>query len=321
MTIIYAIPAVRNAWGDTAVSYNPVTKVGDIADPGNAVVSAGWLQSSTPPPRQYFNWALNWTGQAIRYLMQNGLVDWQSGELYQTGAIVVFNNLVFQSLANNNTGNSPPATLVGNASWGPLAGYATIAMLAPFVTTAVLLTTLAAYAALNSPTFVGAPLAPTPVTADSSTKIANTAFVHAAINAALGPFLTSASAAAIYLTIANAAATYLTQANAAATYLTQTAAASTYATRAFALGQSSQQVNFVWDIAPNGTMTLSGVTPSLNGGANTIIFPKAFAVRCVSVNCQPIGNSASWAVTSITATQFTMNTGAAEPYYYIARGF
>ena len=37
--------------------------------------------------------------------MQNGIVDWQTGEMYQMGAVVVFNNFVFQSLANSNTGN------------------------------------------------------------------------------------------------------------------------------------------------------------------------------------------------------------------------
>lgn len=318
MTIVYTIPAVRDAWADTAVPYNPGTQTGDIADPGNAYVAAGWPNIAQPPPRQYFNWALNWCSSAIRYFMQNGLVDWQAGELYQTGAIVVFNNFVYQSLQNNNTNQNPGAQ---PAWWGPLAGYATVAQLVPLVSTTQLLTTLAAYAALASPHLTGTPLSTTPPTADSSTRIATTAMTQAAITAALGPFLTSAGAAATYLSLAVAAATYLTQASAAATYLTQTAAASTYATQAFATGTSSKQATFVWTLGPNGVLDIMAQTPSLVGGANTIVFPKAFASRCVGVVAQPIGNSASWAVTSVTPTQFTMNTGAAEQFYYHARGF
>lgn len=175
MTIIYSIPAVRDAWADTAV---PTT---DIVDPGNAFAAAGWLQSTTPPPRQYFNWALNWVSSAVRYFMQNGIVDWQAGELYQQDAVVVTNHFVYQSLINNNTGQNPVTT---PAAWGPLAGYATIAGLASYVTAAQLAVDLSAYAALNSPTFVGAPLAPTATGGTSNNQLATTAFATAAAAAA-----------------------------------------------------------------------------------------------------------------------------------------
>lgn len=186
MTITYPLPAVRNAWADSAV---PTT---DIVDPGTAYAAAGWLQSTTPPPRQYFNWALNWTAGAVRYFMQNGVVGWQTGELYQSGAVVVLNNFVYQSLINANTGNNP---LSSPAAWGPLTGYATLANLAAYVTSAQLAINLAAYAAKDSPTFVGVPLAPTPATNDSSGKLATTAFVQNAISTiGIGGYLTIVAA-------------------------------------------------------------------------------------------------------------------------------
>jgi hypothetical protein len=175
MTIIYAIPAVRDAWADQAV---PVT---DIVDPGNAFVAAGWLQSTSPPPRAYFNWALNWASNAIRYFMQNGIVDWQVGELYQQDSVVVFNHFVFQSLANNNSGNNPSTA---TTFWGPLAGYATIASLTAYVTAAQLAVDLSAFAAKDSPTLTGLPLAPTAPANTSNNQLATTAFAVAAAAAA-----------------------------------------------------------------------------------------------------------------------------------------
>src|SRR5271154_1481968 len=129
MIINYSVPQVRSAWGDTAIATT------DIVDPGNAVESAGWQQSTTPPPRQYFNFVLNQLGTAIRYFMQNGIVDWQAAELSQTGSIVVANNFVFQSLINSNQGNAPPAAGGTTAAWSPLVGYATLAALTAYVTT------------------------------------------------------------------------------------------------------------------------------------------------------------------------------------------
>lgn len=202
MTINYSIPAVRNAWADTAV---PTT---DIVDPGNAAESNGWLQSTTPPPRQYFNFVLNQLGTAIRYFMQNGIVDWQSAELYQIGSVVVFNNFVFQSLINSNTGNLPPVAGASNASWGPLIGYATVGNLAGFVTQPQLVAALVPYAALNSPTLVGVPLAPTAAPGAANNQIATTSFVASAAAAAVAA-AAAFSANAGNITSGTVAATHL----------------------------------------------------------------------------------------------------------------
>lgn len=59
-----------------------------------------------------------------------------------------------------------------------------------------LTTDLAAKAPLASPTFTGTPAAPTPATADNSTKIATTAFVQANLSSVGGGTVTSVSVAA-----------------------------------------------------------------------------------------------------------------------------
>jgi hypothetical protein len=96
----YAKPAVRDAWADEAAS-------GDIADPGNSFVAAGWLSSSTPPARQFFNFALNYPAEGIRYFSQRGIVDWDTLETYQQGAVVQSGGVIYQSLVNANTAHNP----------------------------------------------------------------------------------------------------------------------------------------------------------------------------------------------------------------------
>jgi hypothetical protein len=115
MTVVATKPAVRDAWADQAA--NPA----DIVDPGNAFAATGWPLSSTPPPRQYFNWILNWVANAVRYFCQRGVVDYDPAELYQQYAIVRGdNNCLFQSLINSNTGNTPSTS---PAAWGPVNAY------------------------------------------------------------------------------------------------------------------------------------------------------------------------------------------------------
>jgi len=70
----YTKPAVRNAWGQAAGG-------SDLQDPGNTYASNGW-QIGVKPPRQYFNWVLNYNMAGIRYLCQNGIPGWDAGETY-----------------------------------------------------------------------------------------------------------------------------------------------------------------------------------------------------------------------------------------------
>jgi hypothetical protein len=104
-------PAVRDAWADIAGAT-------DLVDPGNAFASAGWLNSSVPPARQFFNWVLNYDSNAVRYFSQRGIVDYDPLETYRIGAVVQNGNVIYRSLTNNNIGNSPVA---GSANWGGIA--------------------------------------------------------------------------------------------------------------------------------------------------------------------------------------------------------
>jgi hypothetical protein len=131
---VYAKPTVRSAWGETATG-------ADLTDPGNTYVSAGW-QLSVKPPRQYFNWVLNYTFEGIRYLCQRGVPDWDANETYGAAAIVRgANNVLYASAAGGNIGNDP-TTSPGNVHW-------------------------------DVPQVAGA------TNGDNSNRIASTAFVHA----------------------------------------------------------------------------------------------------------------------------------------------
>ena len=104
----YTKPAVRSAWGQTATA-------GDLQDPGNTYASAGW-QIGAKPPRQYFNWVLNYNFNAVRYFSQVGVVDWDAAETYPVNALVRSpGGLLSTSLTNNNINNNPDTTQ--GASW------------------------------------------------------------------------------------------------------------------------------------------------------------------------------------------------------------
>lgn len=133
MTLSYAKPAVRSAWGDTAGATN-------LQDPGDTFVSTGWSQSTTPPARQYWNWALSWSSAAVRYLCQHGVVDYDAAELYPAEAIVRGpDGLLYRSLQAGNTGKTPAS----NTAWW------------------------------------GSPLVPSPPAASNDTSIATTSWVRA----------------------------------------------------------------------------------------------------------------------------------------------
>ena len=105
--VVYSKPAVRNAWGDQATS-------ADLVDPGDAFAAAGWPQSTTPPARQYFNWALNYSMAGILYLCQNGVAAWDTAEEYPANAITIYNGTLYQAITAN-TGYEPDTS---PGQWG-----------------------------------------------------------------------------------------------------------------------------------------------------------------------------------------------------------
>lgn len=304
MTIVYTIPAVRDAWADTAPVWNGTT--GDIADPGNAFVAAGWQQNTVPPPYQYFNWVLNYCSNAVRYFMQNGIVDWQAAELYQVGAVVVFNNFIYQCLVNNT--NHEPDTNPG--VWGPLAGYATIAMLANFVTNSGLSTILGSYAPLNAPSFTGYPLVQTPPANDVSGKAVNTSWVSSALsNYAL------LSAVALLAPKANPAFTGIPSGPTAAPGTSTGQFATTqFVTNALTPGQGAG-----WVELPGGTIIQSG-TAVLSSGGTVVDFPVEFPNECYGVDLTAVGGAAAVFVQGYDTIYFNGVNGISGSTSWIAMG-
>lgn len=78
---LYSKPSVRSSWGQTATP-------SDTQDPGDTYASKGW-QIGIKPPRQYFNWVLNYIFAGVRYLCQVGVATWDAAEQYAPGALVV----------------------------------------------------------------------------------------------------------------------------------------------------------------------------------------------------------------------------------------
>lgn len=99
-------PPVLPAWADG----------GDKVQPTNLEISSGWPSSSIPPSRQRFNWVLNYVANAVRYFSRRGVVDYDALETYQTDDVVRGDNgLLYRSLADGNTANTPSTT---PGKWG-----------------------------------------------------------------------------------------------------------------------------------------------------------------------------------------------------------
>jgi len=99
----YTKPAVRSAWAEGATGT-------DIQDPGNTFAKAGWLIGAKPP-RQYFNWVLNYLFSGIRYFSQKGIPDWDANETYPIRGVVTSNGVIYSSFQSNNINQNPSATL------------------------------------------------------------------------------------------------------------------------------------------------------------------------------------------------------------------
>jgi hypothetical protein len=104
----YTKPAVRNAWAQTAT-------INDIQDPGSTYASAGW--PSGKPPRQYFNWVLNYTSAAVRYFCQQGIPTWDAAEPYPVNAVTInsVDGAIYRCINANGQGQRPDGSLF--TSW------------------------------------------------------------------------------------------------------------------------------------------------------------------------------------------------------------
>lgn len=98
----FSRPPVIPAWAAT----------GDkSSQPSDSDIQTGWPLSSVPPSRQKFNWLLNFLANGVRYLMTRGIADWNTGETYAVGALVIGDDgQLYRSLQNGNSGNMPSSS-------------------------------------------------------------------------------------------------------------------------------------------------------------------------------------------------------------------
>ena len=293
-------PAVRQSWANVAV---PTT---DIVDPGDTYVGLGWLESATPPSRQYFNWLLNYASNGVRYFSRRGVVDYDAAETYQIGDTVLGDvGILMQSLTAGNIGNQPSTS---PTQWGPLVSYPNATAVASAISTA-----LASYV--------------------SNSSLASTLagyVTNATLAATLAAYVTNTSLASTLTSYATLAALSL-KANIVSPTFSGVPAAPTatvgtnttqLATTAFAQGVYASALA----AAAAATVTYVqglvryGITATLAGGANTISYATPFPTATDSVVVCPTINSATYAITSVSASGFHMNTGAAVPFYYVAYG-
>lgn len=87
----------------------------DLVDPGDTFVSKGY-QIGVKPPRQYDNWVLNYVFSGVRYACQNGIAAWDANETYPVRGLTISPaGAIYRSNLDNNIGNNPDTTF--NVAW------------------------------------------------------------------------------------------------------------------------------------------------------------------------------------------------------------
>lgn len=177
------------------------------------------------------------------------------------------------------TGNSAPTSIYCDGTFLQNTGVST-AGLAP----------------INSPALTGTPTAPTASPATTNTtQIATTAFVQAAITAAL----------ALYAHLASPIFSG-----------TPTAPTATTSDSSLKLATTA----FVHNAINAAVTLIRRGTVNLTNGANSVSFSPAFPTTCDEVIMTPLGAGATYYVTSKNAAGFTANVGVTQPYMYVAYG-
>ena len=113
-------PPVLPAWAEAQVN-----NTANVVEPPVSELQAGWPLSGTPPPRQYFNWLLNFCSNGIRYLCERGLPDWDPAETYSIGDVVRGDDGLIRASRGTTNINNRPSTTDTNSSlplpwWGPV---------------------------------------------------------------------------------------------------------------------------------------------------------------------------------------------------------
>lgn len=93
-------PATLPVWAES----------GDKVQPTNAEIQTGWPLTTIPPSRQRFNWFMNFVGNAVRYLLQFGVGEWDANESYPVAGKVLYNGLTYKALQANSNQQPDTAT-------------------------------------------------------------------------------------------------------------------------------------------------------------------------------------------------------------------
>ena len=300
----YAKPPVLPAWAQNA-------STPDLVQPASTFIQAGWLSSTTPPARQYFNWILNYCANGIRYLCQNGIAAWDLQETYPQNAIVMQAGVLYQSLLAGNL-NYNPSTSPG--WWTPL-NYVTPASLASTLYNYVTGATLNANLANYTPT--------TTLNAELANYVTNTSLAstltnyptNAALTADLASYVTSASLATSLALKANLASPALTGIPTGPTANpgtnTSQLATTAFVTAAMAaISTANLSQNGHWTDVATGFKVNWGFIPSVAGASSggPVNFDSAFTTQCFGVVVGFNGGNLLFNVTSFGNSSFSWST-------------
>lgn len=101
-----------DATGTERTVFGSTTQTDDLTTNLGAEYQRGWgvLPIGQKPPKQYFNGALFGTSQAVAYLHQAGIAEWNGEQEYHAGSITNRNGQIFVCLTDDHVSASAPET-------------------------------------------------------------------------------------------------------------------------------------------------------------------------------------------------------------------
>lgn len=99
-----------DATGAERTVFGSTTQTDDLTTNLGAEYQRGWgvLPSGQKPPKQYFNGALFGTSQAVAYLHQAGVAEWNGEQEYHAGSITNRNGQIFVCLTDDHVSATTP---------------------------------------------------------------------------------------------------------------------------------------------------------------------------------------------------------------------
>lgn len=100
-----------NAQGLERTIFGETTQADDLTSQITTAFLRGWgiVGPSENPSLEDFNAAMYTVSQFIAYQHQMGVPEWHAEQEYYVGSICTLNGESYQSLENNNVGNTPPS--------------------------------------------------------------------------------------------------------------------------------------------------------------------------------------------------------------------